>query len=202
MKTDEQKEKLPKGIFRHAKSKFLHMRYFFAGKPRRESTFETDPKKAARKLKDKLAELRMDKAGKLDFIPNTRITVAELLDALQADYRLRGLESLKTTLSHLKPVRAALGKIRAQSLTTEGINRYIERRLEEKKSNGTINRETRLLGQAYNLAIKTKRLRNAPMISRLSEKGRERRGFFEKGEFASFLEHLPEYLKGFARFEK
>ena len=75
--------KLPKGIFKHPKSKFLHMRYFFQGKPRAESTGETDPKKALKRRKDRLAELRMDKAGKLDFVPNTQFRVRDLLDSLE-----------------------------------------------------------------------------------------------------------------------
>ena len=38
------------------------------------------------------------------------------------------------------------------------------------------------------------------MIRRLSEEGPRREGFFEAAEFQAVLSHLPEYLKGFARF--
>ena len=67
-------------------------------------------------------------------------------------------------------------------------------------ANGTINRETTLLGRAFRLAIKNKKLRNAPLIRRLSEEGTRREGFFEASEFQAVLSHLPEYLKGFVQF--
>jgi integrase len=191
---------LPKGIFKHPKSKFLHMRYFFQGKPRAESTGETDPKKALEKRKDRLAELRMDKAKKLDFVPNTQLRVSDLLDSLEADFRLRQVKSLEQIQSHLKPLREMLGSRRAQDISPDTIDDYIEARRQKKKANGTINRETTLLGQAYRLGIETKKLRTVPMMRRLSEEGTRREGFFEAAEFQAVLSHLPEYLKGFAKF--
>ena len=34
----------------------------------------------------------------------------------------------------------------------------------------------------------------------VSEKGNARQGFFEKADFDEMVKHLPDYLKGFAKF--
>ena len=186
-------------IYQHPKSRFLWMQYFYRGKRCRESTGETDPKKAAKKLKDKLAEIRMDKTGKVDFVPNNQLRVRDLLDALEADYKLREVKS-PAVQSHLKPLRDALGNIRAQNLTAEMVDQYIGIRLQDRKAKATVNRETQLLGQAFRLAIERKKLRAAPQIRRLSEKGNERCGFFEKADFEALVGQLPDYLQDFTRF--
>jgi len=198
-------------IYQHPKSRFLWMQYFAKGKLYRESTEETDPKKATKKLGDKIAEIRLDKAGKADFIPNSRLRVCDLLDALEADYKLREVKSLAAIQSHMKPLKDVFGSIRAQELTPEMVDRYIEERLVPKEVAGvlqpataraTVNRETQILGQSFRLAIERRKLRpgSAPQIRRLSEKGNERRGFFEKALFEQVTEHLPAYLRGFVQF--
>lgn len=195
-------------IFKHPRSRFLWMRYSCRGKLYRESTGTDDPKKAAKKLKQKLAEVMADRHGITDFVPNSQLRVRDLLDALEADYKLRGAKSIVTVRSHLKPLKEDLGHIRAQELTAERVDQYIQTRMADREaegkiekgaSAGTVNRETQLLGQAFSLAIQRRKLRSAPQIRRISEKGNERRGFFEKAQFDSVLEHLPDYLKGFAR---
>ena len=75
-------------IFQHPKSWFLWIRYSRKGKLYRESTGTVDPKQAAKKLKDEVAEIRLDKAGKVVFVPNTQLRVRNLLDALEAYYRI------------------------------------------------------------------------------------------------------------------
>ena len=185
-------------IYQHPKSRFLWMQYFYKGKRCRESSGETEPKKAARKLKDRLAEIRMDRTGKVDFVPNSQLRVRDLLDALEGDYKLREVKS-PAVQSHLKPLRDALGNIRAKNLTAEMVDRYIGVRLQDRRK-ATVNRETQLLGQAFRLAIERKKLRTAPKIRRLSEKGNERSGFFEKPDFEALVEQLPDYLQDFTRF--
>lgn len=64
----------------------------------------------------------------------------------------------------------------------------------------TVNRESQILGQAFRLAIEDNKLKSAPRIRRLSEKGNERQGFFEKADFQTLLENLPDYLRDFALF--
>jgi integrase len=70
---------------------------------------------------------------------------------------------------------------------------------DEGYSAATCNRRTQLLGQAYKLAVRTKKLSAAPFIPRLSEVGNERQGFFETEHLDSVIKHLPEYLRDLAK---
>lgn len=67
-------------------------------------------------------------------------------------------------------------------------------------SNASVNRRTQLLGQAFKVALRNKRMSQAPYIPRLSEVGNERQGFFETADFEAVVNHLPEYLRDFSRF--
>ena len=98
--------------------------------------------------------------GKRTSFPTANYGVRDLLDALEADYRLREAKSLPQITAHLKPVREILGRCRAQDLTPEVVDKYIEARLRgnpeaevKAKAKGTVNRETTLLGRAFRLAI-------------------------------------------------
>ncbi len=187
-------------VFKHPRSKFLWIRYSHRGKLYRETTGTVDPKKAAKLLKQKLAGIAADKHGIAEFVPNSQLRVRDLLDALEADYKLREVRSVPQVQAHRKPLLEILGGIRAQDLGSEAIDRYIEKRLQAGKAKATVNRETRILGQAFRLAIQRKKLRTAPIIRRLSEKGNRREGFFEANEFEAVLSNLPDYLNGFTHF--
>ena len=134
------------------------------------------------------------------FITNTKWRVGEMLDALEADYKLRQVKSLRQVQSHLKPLRQVLSGIRAQDVSTEMADNYVEKRLAAGRARATTNRETQLLAQAFRLAIERKKLKTAPIIRRLSEKDNVRTGFFEKPDFEALVRHLPDYLQDFARF--
>ena len=58
----------------------------------------------------------------------------------------------------------------------------------------------KLLGQAYKQAVEAKKLTAMPLITRLSEVGNERKGFFETEHFKIVVEHLPEHLKDFVSY--
>ena len=80
--------------------------YYLRGKEYRESTGETEQKKGQKFLDRKLKEVHADQIGAKSFVgpQQERIKVAELLDALEADYRLRGKESPQLK-AHLRPLR-------------------------------------------------------------------------------------------------
>jgi hypothetical protein len=69
--------------------------YYRRGKEYRESTRETDAKKAETFLKRRLKEVGADQIGAKTFVgpQQERITMGELLDALSADYKLRDKSS-------------------------------------------------------------------------------------------------------------
>src|SRR5262249_51432890 len=128
-----------------------------------------------------------------------RLTVNEMLDSLEADFKIRGLKSLKQSLNHLKAIRTAVGDMRVVSVREMTINRYIEQQLADGKQPATVNRRTTLLKEAFRLALRRHQISSMPEIPKLREDN-TRRGFFEKAEFEAALKHLPEHLKGFVQF--
>jgi len=204
-------------IFKRKNSSVWWIAYCHRGKEIRESTANASKEAAAKKrgkfteedarkaadnfLKKRLQEIGADSLGLKAFVgpQQDRLTVGDLLDALEADFRLRELKSLRQTLGHLRIVRNALGDLRAVAVSAETVNRYIQKRLSEKRAPATINRETTMLGEAFRLAVRRRHISSMPEIPKLREDN-ARRGFFEKVQFEAVLPKLPEYLKGFVQF--
>lgn len=189
-------------IFKRSKSVNWWIAYMHRGREIRESSGSTNPKDAERLLKHRLREIGADRLGARRFVgPEAeRVRVGELLDALEADLRLRRIRSLTTTLSHMKHVWEAFGDRRAATVSAEMIDRFIETRLKAGAAPSTINHEVGLLRQGFKLGLERGRLSSAPKIRKLSEKGHVRQGFFERADFEAAAKALPDYLQGFARF--
>jgi len=174
--------------------------YFARGKEHRESTGTADLKKARRYHKQKLDEIAADRQGLRKFVTpvDRRLTCGQLLDALDADFKL-GKKDSPSFRSHTKPVRAHFGDWRAIEVSAEAIDSYIEGRLEAEMAPASVNRETQLLGQALRLGLERHRLTSIPMIRHLSEQN-IRQGFFEADEFRKLVAALPNYLQDVTRF--
>lgn len=172
--------------------------YYRRGKEIRESARTTDRQKAERLLKHKRGELAAEQYGGKPFMgpAQRRITVGELLDALEADYRLQAKGNPRF---HLKAVREGFGHRRAVDVSTGDVDCQIEQWLAEGYAPGTVNRRMQLLARAYRLAVRRGELASAPYIRRLSELGRERQGYVEHGDFEELVAALPEYLQDFTR---
>ena len=175
--------------------------YYLRGRQFRESTGETDPVKAGKFLKRRLTEVGADQLGIQKFTTPqvAKTAIHELIEALKADYELRGKASPQN-LSVLKRVDTDFGAYRAVDLTAEKVDKYIEQRLVDGDRPATINRATQMLGQAYALAVKRETLTRAPYIRHLSEAGNARQGFLSEAEFRTLHPHLPEYLRDFVHF--
>src|SRR6266705_1551706 len=93
-------------IFKRQRSLFFWAAYYVRGREIRESTGTTDEKAALRFLKQRQHEVSADRIGARPFVgpQQQRITVNELLDALQADYKLRAKSSPQFE-SHLRRIR-------------------------------------------------------------------------------------------------
>ena len=159
-------------------------------------------KHAEKLLKLRRGEVGADSLGARAFIGprQERVLVCELLDALETDLTLRQARSLPALKSHLKRIRAGFGDRRAIDIGAEYVDRYVGSRLSDGAANATINRETGLLAQAFKLGVDRQRINAAPIVRKLSEKGNARQGFLEKVDFDEMVKHLPDYLKGFAKF--
>jgi len=169
----------------------------------RESARTEDLEKAQARLDARLRAVTNHRQGVQVFQgpESEKLTVADLLDALERDYRTREIKGLRRALGHVGPVRAFCGRQRAVAVTSDRIRKFIEARQEEKKANATINRGLEILGRAYRLAVDEKRIAAhfAPKIPYLPEKN-ARQGFFEKAELEALLPHLPTPLDDMARF--
>lgn len=199
-------------IFRRRRSGFWWCEYYLHGKQFRESTKETDEKKAWKYLERRLDEVGADRIGAKKFVgPQAeRILVScgitELWDrkpncdclccALERDYRLRDKASAQN-LSNLKRLRTDFALKKASALSADNVDSYIEGRISEGDAPASVNRVTQLLRQSFNLATQRKRLASAPFIRRLSEAGNVRRGYSSEAEVRCIVEHLPEYLRDF-----
>ena len=188
-------------IFSRKGSAALWCAYYLRGKEYRESTGQSDPAKAEKYLKHRLKEVGADQIGAKPFIGprQERMKISELLNALEADYKLRGKESPQFR-AHLKHIREYFGAWRSIEVTAESVDKFITERQETGTAAATINRSTQLLAQAFKLAIERKHLSSAPQIRHLSEKGNARQGFFNDVDFHALSGKLPEYLHDFARF--
>ena len=177
------------------------MVYWLRGERFRESAETCDEKQARKMLRDKMKLIHADQVGARVFqTPKSdKLTIHDLLEALKADYTLRGKASGQN-LSHIKRADTDLGDVLATALTPERIDTYIQDRLTAKDRPAAINRATQFVRQAFTLAVRNNRVMRAPYIRRLSERGNERKGFVEEGTYRKIRDLLPSYLQDMFTF--
>jgi len=177
----------------------------------RESAGTCDEKKARQFLKERLREVGNHRVGAARFHGprQERVTVKELLEALDRDYAQRGVKGLREARNHMKPIRDFFGPRRAMEVTPNLVREYIAERKKSVRvvdgerivgvANATINRETEVLGRAFRLAVFEGTLTMAPAIPSLPENN-ARRGFFDRHEVDSLVPHLRQPLSDMAQF--
>lgn len=178
------------------KSTIWWCKYYVDGRPIRESTGTTDPRKAGKVLDQREARVTVG----LPVMPRAeKIRVAELFEDLRHEYRVNGRRSadrLEFSLGHLVPV---FGLRAAHSLTAADVNAYIAGRLKAGASPATVNREQAALRRAFRLGLAHEKIHRAPPIRALLEHN-VRTGFFERAGFEAVRRHLPEALRGVVTF--
>ena len=158
-------------IYKRKGSNHWWIAYNHQGKELRESSNSPEYRDAQKLLKRRLQEIGADTLGLQSFLgpAQDRITLNDLLDHLEHDYRIRNKFS-PSIKSHLQRARDAFGHYRAIALTPKHIDSFIEAELENGRAPATINRSTQLVGQAYNLALRRKELNTKPYIRKLPER--------------------------------
>lgn len=196
------------GIYTRNGSPFWWCHFSLHGKVWRKSTgvpVGDDPDKSKPKA-ERFLRAELDKRGAakkggkpLLTVRQEKATISELLGSLECDLRLRGKlnSSVKT---NLKALGKQFGFMLAVQLTADDVSKYIETLLADEYRPATVNRRTQLLQQAYNLAIRERRLNEKPYIRHLSEAGNTRKGFIYRAELDRLLAHLPEHLGDVALF--
>jgi len=175
-----------------------YLSYWHAGHEYRETTGTADFDAARAKLKKKLEEMASVRRGHEPFVDpkGKRLTVNDLLSALETDYTLRGVKAVKQAKSHMQPLRDAFGPWRALEVTPEVVDREIERWLADDVAPATINRRTQLLGQAFRIA--RRRLGFVPTFRRLRESN-ARQGFVTPEQFEAIASCLRDPYDDLAR---
>ena len=174
------------------------LKYYRNGKPYRESAKTEKETEAKRLLKKREGEIS---EGKIPGVHFDKVKFNDLTDDFLADYRINGRKSLKRAERSANQLKNFFDGYKVPEITTPRIQSYIEKRLEEKKSNATVNRELAALKRILNLGLqqtppKVDRVPHIPML----KENNVRKGFFEHGDFINLRETLPLYLKGFVTF--
>jgi integrase len=168
--------------FKKPKSRFWWIAYHRNGKLFRQSTHTTDERAARRFLQRRLAE-----AASEDFIaPQTaRVKVEELAVDFLRDYKIAERKSIDDAHArwrlHLQPF---FGHLRAVSVSSDLIVRYIMERQEQGAKNATINRELAALKRMFNLGLRATppKVVRVPTFAKLAERN-IRKGFVEDAEY-------------------
>jgi integrase len=169
--------------------------YYHRGVEHRESSHSESEAVARKLLKRRLADIT---AGR--FIPNEdKLTFAQLVIDLKNDYRVNGKRSLTTVVYSISHLETFFGFDRAIDITPDRVKAYQAQRIEEKASNGTINREVAALGRMLSLAFNAGKLSRRPRFEMLAENN-VRQGFLEHGDFLALHAKLPERLKAIVEF--
>lgn len=179
-----------------------YLSYWHAALEYRETTGTADFDAAKKELRKKLDELAAVRRGAEPFVgpKMKRVTVNELLDALKVDFKLRSVKGHTQALSHMEPLRDAFGPWRAIEMTSDAVDRQIERWLAEGVAPATINRRTQILGQAFRFGHTStpRRVVSVPTFRRLPENN-ARRGFVTPEQFEAIAARLADPYNDCAR---
>lgn len=162
------------------------------GKPLIESS-KSDKKSEAVKLRNKLLAKR--ERGELSGGSINTVLIGELLDeVLKSDIE----ESTRYVWRKVieKNIRPFFGKIKAQRLSTDLMDRYREKRKVQGRADSTVNRELSILRTAFHNARKRTppKVASVPYFPMVRE-GVVRKGFLSDEQYVALRDALPRELK-------
>jgi len=158
------------------------------------NTHRQDEAEAHAEMERLIAECE---AGNIKRPERTPPSIGVMLNEALRFYRRKGRKSLEHVERHSKRLKAGFAGKQADEITTDNVNDYAERRLDDGAANATVNRELAFLRLAFNLARKAGKIspEMMPCFEMLPEDNR-RTGFFEQEQYEAVLCKLPDYLKG------
>jgi integrase len=162
------------------------------GRPVYESSKSTK-KSEAIKLRDKL--LARKARGELSGGAADKVLIGELLDdVLKSDIKPSTRYIMGKVIE--KNIRPFFGKIRAQRLTTDLMDRYREKRKGEGRSDSTANRELSILRTSFHNARKRTppKVLVVPYFPIVAETN-IRKGFLSDEQYDKLRDELPDELK-------
>jgi len=175
----------------YLRGKTWWIKYHNDGKPFRESTKSTKESDAKELLKQRLSEVQQGTFTGLDY---KKLTFDELGQELLSDYQINKRKSYWRAELSLRHLKGFFGGMKACTIDTSLIRKYIKERQSEDAKNATINRELAALRRMFKLAEKDDKISKIPHIPMLEENN-VRCGFLEPGQYKRLLKELPDYLK-------
>ncbi len=182
----------------YKRGKTYWIKYHHKGKPIRESS-ESDKKMVASELlKIREGEIAQ---GKLPSVHFEKVAFDDLAELFINDYKINNKKSLDRAELSIRHLKDFFDNIEITNITTPKIQKYIKYRIDEKASNGTINRELSALRRMLNLGYQQSPplVDRIPTIIKLKERN-VRTGFFEHEEFLKIRDALPDYIRGLVTF--
>lgn len=182
---NDTKPKRPRGtgsIYTVPGSANFWIQYHVNGKAIRESTHLSDRRKAEKFLQSRLGQVA---TGNFIGPRIEKITVSELAEDLQRDYRINRRKSEDSAERrwrlHLKPF---FGHLRAIQVTSDVLARYVDERQAKGAESATINRELAFLKRAFRLGYKATppKVQRVPAFPMLKETN-VRKGFLEDAQY-------------------
>jgi len=194
---ETKRSKHGKGMI-YRRGRMWWIKFYDNGRPRYESSRSTKETDAKRLLSLRLGQVEQ---GNCPAPEAQRTTFEDLAHDLENEYKANGRRSLghlKVRITHL---RRFFGSMRAASITTSEVQKYIIKRQGEGASTATINRDLAALRRMFSLAAKATppRVARVPYIPTLQEDN-ARKGFFEYEEFERVRAALPKHLKSLVTF--
>jgi integrase len=185
-------------LYREPGSRYWWAAYYVHGRYVRQSTGETDEKKARRVLRARIAAVLHG-----DVLPDERrVTLGDLVGMLHTDYEVnarRSRDIIRYPLRHVVDYFDA--GMRAVAITTDRLEHYIASRLREGGAPASIRIELALIGRAFTLAVRARKLRTKPYIPKPEgDPSRVRQGFFTRDEVEALCGHLDADLADVVRF--
>ena len=173
-------------VYKRPDSPVWWLKYSRRGKAFRESSHETDQRKAEKMLRKRLGELE---AGTFAGPQVERIKVQELAEDFIRDYRINGRKSLDDAQArwtlHLEPF---FGYMRAADVTSHQIASYVDSRQQEGASNATVNRELAALKRMFRIGVQATppKVMRMPSFPHMKENN-VRKGFLEDEQFRALV---------------
>jgi integrase len=184
--------------------------FWKGGVQHRESARTTSEQEAIAHLRKRVEEFAR---GKYVGARSPRVTVADLLKLVTADYATTGNRSGRTLKYRVDALASELGHLRVTNVSSSAVEAYKANRLSEGKAKATINRELACLKRAYRLAESNRpplvRAHCVPSIE-LYREDNVRRALLDYPDYVALLAHLPApiddavtfaYLTGWRRAE-
>ena len=163
------------------------IRYSKNGHEFRESAKTNDEREAWRKIDERLKQ--KDKPTFVDPSKEKKLTLEDMERKILADYKKHDRRSAATVVHCLKRLKTHFAFDRLIEITTEAVDLYVNKRLEEKAERSTVNRELAYLRRGFHLLMKDRDISAKPVITLLfGENVRE--GFIEKADFDKLVENL------------